>query len=194
MPYTKYLLAGLGNPGKAYEYTRHNAGFLFLDMFLEDIYSKESKISWQEKYNGYFFSFRFPTESSVEIFFLKPQTYMNLSGSSVCRCLKEENLSPKQMVVLHDEIELPFGEIRWKEGGGHRGHNGLRDIIQKCGSDFYRIRIGVGRPADSKVSVADFLLSPFSSEERSHFPEMYGKIKELILNFLGEQSYLLHKK
>jgi len=174
----KLLLVGLGNPGNKYQYTRHNAGFIFLDKFKEEFFPHTY---WKEEYNGLFISSLIEIENlKIECFLLKPQTYMNLSGNSVCLCIKKENLTLDKVIVLHDEIELPFGEIRWKEGGGHRGHNGLRDIIQKCGNGFYRIRIGVGRPMNSE-SVADYLLSNFNKIEFNSFDNIYFQIRKLLL-------------
>ncbi len=187
MKIPKILIAGLGNPGEKYLYTRHNAGFLFLDRFQEE-YFPTSK--WKHQYSGYFIRKELQIEENIkfEVLLLKPQTFMNLSGNSLQDCIKEENLSIKNVLVIHDEIELPFGEVRFKEGGGHLGHNGLRDIIQKCGGDFYRIRIGVGRPENS-ISVSEYLLSNFLQSELQNWDLVYAKGKELLFeNFFKKFS------
>lgn len=174
----KILIVGLGNPGKKYQYTRHNIGFVMLDSFKEEFFSIET---WKEKYQGLYISSSLSIEQEkIKVVVLKPQTFMNLSGNSVCACIKSENISIDNVIVLHDELELPFGEVRWKEGGGHRGHNGLRDIIQKCGSEFSRIRIGVGRPKDN-TSVADYLLSNFYKEELEQLPDIFQKVKNILI-------------
>ncbi|GIX41940.1 MAG: peptidyl-tRNA hydrolase [Leptospiraceae bacterium] len=179
----KVLIVGLGNPGKKYLYTRHNAGFIFLDRFKDEFFYQEV---WSEKYKGLFLSSILKVQNiSIRCILLKPLTYMNLSGNSVCPCIKKENIPLEHIIVLHDEIELPFGEIRWKEGGGHRGHNGLRDIIQKCGNHFNRIRIGVGRPKEP-ISVADYLLSNFTKDEMNQFDTIYFNIKNLLLTKIQE--------
>ncbi|MCS7204898.1 MAG: aminoacyl-tRNA hydrolase [Leptospiraceae bacterium] len=178
----QFLIVGLGNPGIQYKLTRHNAGFIFLDMWINELFPHAV---WKEKYLGHYFEANL---HEAQIQFLKPQTYMNLSGNAVCKCIKEENLPLDRVLVLHDEIELPFREVRWKEGGGHRGHNGLRDIIQKCGDKFNRIRIGVGRPHDPSISVADYLLSPFTTDEQKDFPIIYQKVKELLEKFIKKIS------
>lgn len=178
MDSNKILLVGLGNPGSKYQKNRHNAGFLFLDFFKEEYFLNEK---WKEKYHGLTITTYFQLENlNIPLILLKPQTYMNLSGNSVKDCIDKEKISIRNIVVIHDEIELPFGEVKTKVGGGHRGHNGLRDIIQKCGSDFFRIRIGVGRPNDS-MSVADYVLSNFSKEEFEKWENIYQNAKKLLL-------------
>ena len=185
----KILIVGLGNPGKKYQYTRHNAGFIMLDSFKEEFFSTET---WKEKYQGHYLSSSLSIEQGkITTILLKPQTFMNLSGNSVCACIKSEHISLDNVIVIHDEIELPFGEIRWKDGGGHRGHNGLRDIIQKCGSEFPRIRIGVGRPQDNS-SVADYLLSNFRKEELEQLPCIYQKFKNILIERIS--SFLSTKE
>ncbi len=179
----KLLLVGLGNPGKNYQWTRHNAGFIFLDLLKNEYFPQDQ---WKEKYKGlYIYSILIKDNIHIPCILLKPQTFMNVSGNSVCECIKKEKIELKNVIVLHDEIELSFSEIRIKEGGGHRGHNGLRDIIQKCGSDFFRIRIGVGRPKEN-ISVADYLLSDFTKEEQKQFSKIYEIIKNLLMEHIGK--------
>ncbi len=180
----KILIVGLGNPGKKYELTRHNAGFIFLDFFKNEFFSHEI---WKTKYNGEFISSVVNIDGiQITTLLLKPQTFMNLSGNSVCSCIQKESIPLENVIILHDDIEIPFKEIRWKMGGGHKGHNGLRDIIQKCGANFCRIRIGVGRPTNSQQSVAEYLLSNFNKSEQEQFLEIYNTIKDMILNYLNE--------
>ncbi|RME89246.1 MAG: aminoacyl-tRNA hydrolase [Candidatus Hydrogenedentota bacterium] len=160
------LIVGLGNPTEEYQFTRHNAGFLALDFLFPDAHWK-----MQKKLKALVAK----ANSTVGTFqLLKPMTYMNLSGQAVCPALKYYGLQPENMLVLHDEIDLPAGEVKLKFSGGHRGHNGLRDIIQCAGNNFYRIRIGVGRPENPQESVADFLLKKFNPDSLP-----YEKIKEV---------------
>jgi PTH1 family peptidyl-tRNA hydrolase len=135
-----FIVAGLGNPGPTYQWTRHNAGFLFLDRLahLENIsISKKSFSGLSGEWNF----------AGHRLILLKPQTFMNLSGSSVMQALQFHKLPISNLIVIHDELDLPFGTVRLKNGGGHGGHNGLRSIIENLGKgDFIRLRIGIGKP------------------------------------------------
>lgn len=152
------LIVGLGNPGLEYEKTRHNAGFIFLDHLAGFAGAKWSS------------SAQFQGEMSRcvlgghELILFKPMAYMNKSGQCAGKLLRYYKLKPEELLVAHDEIELAEGVVRMKRDGGHAGHNGLRDIIANIGSrDFYRLRIGVGRPA-SGGNVADYVLSAPSKD------------------------------
>ena len=139
------------NPGDKYRYTRHNAGAMALDQIFPD-----ADYSAQKTLEAYAANI---SEDERTFILLKPQTFMNLSGSSVQKAMKKHNIEPSHLVVLHDEVELPVGQVRYKFGGGHKGHNGLRSIMAVIGTaDFHRIRIGVGRPADDTNGIADYLL------------------------------------
>jgi PTH1 family peptidyl-tRNA hydrolase len=134
------LIAGLGNPGPTYQWTRHNAGFLFLDRLahLENIaITRKSFSGLTGEWN----------RGDNRLVLLKPQTFMNLSGQAVMQALQFYKLPLSQLVVVHDELDLPFGSARFKQGGGHGGHNGLRSIMEHLGKgDFIRLRIGIGKP------------------------------------------------
>lgn len=153
-----FLVAGLGNPGRGYAAHRHNVGFMVVDRL-----AAMAETSFRSKFSGEW--------SRVELrrndfILLKPTTYMNLSGDSVQPCAAFFKVKPSEVIVVHDELDLPFGEVRIKKGGGHGGHNGLRSIIGRMGADFIRIRVGIGRPpAGFRGDVADFVLSSFSAEE-----------------------------
>lgn len=151
------LIVGLGNPGREYEETRHNIGFMLLDQI-----ASSSNISWKEKYKGLY------TKISAfenEVHLLKPQTYMNLSGESVQKAAAFFKIEPKNIFVAHDELDIPYGTIAMKNGGGLAGHNGLKSIAQCMGTnDFLRLRMGIGRPTVGSVS--NFVLSGFSSVEK----------------------------
>jgi len=163
------LWVGLGNPGLQYEGTRHNIGAAVVALLAEKETFQLNRgcKSLVAKTSG----------SEKNIIYLLPQTFMNLSGDAVQYIKEYYKITPGDITIFHDEIELAPGEIRYKFGGGHKGHNGLRDIIQKTGSaDFHRVRIGVGRPADN-ISVAHYVLSPMPGAE---FPNL-DKIKSIIV-------------
>jgi len=147
------LIVGLGNPGRQYEKTRHNAGFLFLDTLLADYGG-----SWQleAKFQG---ELAECTIAFHKVLLLKPATFMNRSGQAVGKTARYYKIPPEDILVVHDELDFDVGVVKLKKGGGHAGHNGLRDIIAHLGSnDFYRFRIGIGRPVAAKL-VADYVLS-----------------------------------
>ncbi|MBV5338817.1 MAG: aminoacyl-tRNA hydrolase [Deltaproteobacteria bacterium] len=134
-----YIIAGLGNPGPTYQWTRHNAGFLFLERL-----SQRENISISRKsFSGFSGEWNF---AGHRLILLKPQTFMNLSGNSVMPALQFSKLPISNLIVVHDELDLPFGVVRFKHGGGHGGHNGLRSIMENLGKgDFIRLRIGIGK-------------------------------------------------
>jgi PTH1 family peptidyl-tRNA hydrolase len=154
------LIVGLGNPGRDYADTRHNAGFWFVDTIAR-------------KFGGSFKAdrkFQGEVARSVidgkEIWLLKPDTYMNLSGQSVLALMQFYKIDLANILVVHDDLDLPAGVARLKQGGGHGGHNGLRDISQRCGGNgFQRLRLGIGHPGD-KSRVTDHVLSKVSSDDR----------------------------
>ena len=151
------IIAGLGNPDDKYERTLHNAGFWFVDAVAR-------------KYGG---SFRYEKKFDADcckvslqgedIWLVKPQSYMNLSGGPIRGVLDYYRLKVTELLVAHDEIDLPPGTTRLKQGGGHGGHNGLRDIIQHCGAEFIRLRLGVGHPGD-KSQVTNYVLKRGSAD------------------------------
>jgi PTH1 family peptidyl-tRNA hydrolase len=151
------IIAGLGNPEDKYERTLHNAGFWFVD-------------AAARKYGGLFrYEKKFDAEickvriAGSEVWLVKPQSYMNHSGQPVRAVLDYYRLNPRHMLVAHDEIDLPPGTVRLKQGGGHGGHNGIRDVIAHCGRDFMRLRIGVGHPGE-KDKVTGYVLKRASAD------------------------------
>lgn len=147
------LIVGLGNPGKQYERTRHNAGFWFIDRLACEL---NAKLEFDKKFNGH----KAVIESSFgKVWLLKPGTYMNLSGQSVQAILKYYGFDASECLVVHDELDFDSGVIRLKRGGGAAGHNGLKSIIGSVGSpDFLRLRLGIGRSKNGQA-VADYVLS-----------------------------------
>ncbi len=157
------LIVFLGNPGKEYENTRHNAGFL-LSSFLYP------EASWQNKFHSEFAQFR-------DKKLLKPMTMMNLSGKAVSEASSFFKLETENILVVHDDLELPLGEARMQKGGGLQGHNGLKDIKTHLKStDFYRLRIGIGRPVHNDVR--NWVLSPFKSDEMIKLEQLFTLIKK----------------
>ncbi|PJZ46040.1 aminoacyl-tRNA hydrolase [Leptospira brenneri] len=155
-----FLIVGLGNPGDKYKNTRHNIGFMVLDA-LASRFNESFKDS--KKYAETTHSWE-----GDKIHLLKPLEFMNLSGKATQTLANLYKIPPSQILVVQDEVDLPFGKIKNKIGGGTAGHNGLKDIVAKLGSqDFHRLRFGVGKPEKGGMEVADFVLQNFNSEERN---------------------------
>ena len=159
------LLIFLGNPGKIYEKTRHNVGWLFSD----NLYPSAQ---WSQKFHA-----EIATEGQYKL--LKPLTFMNESGKAVRACTDFFSIKSEEILVVHDDLELPFGTIRLQKGGGLAGHNGLKSIKSHLGSDdFLRLRFGIGRP--QRGSVASYVLLPFSKEEAPLLPLLFSKAESLL--------------
>lgn len=154
------LIVGLGNPGPKYETTRHNAGFLMVDLLAE-----AAKLSWEGqsgKFGGEIAKGNFLGQSCV---FLKPMTFMNLSGRSVGAVMRYFKIDVRETVALYDDVDVPAGKVKARDGGGHGGHNGIRSIIDETGlNEFHRIKLGVGRPPGGR-DTADWVLGAMSDAE-----------------------------
>ncbi|MBT1035287.1 aminoacyl-tRNA hydrolase [Canibacter sp. lx-45] len=160
-----WALVGLGNPGSKYVGTRHNVGEMALDLI-----AGKCRLKLSAHRTGNQIGQCRVSPGGDQIILIKPNSFMNLSGGPVQAALQYFNVPLDNTVVLHDEIDIPFDTLRLKKGGGHGGHNGLRDIAKACQSpDFTRVRIGVGRPP-GRQDVADFVLSGFTSAERAKLP------------------------
>lgn len=157
-PSIAYLVVGLGNPGKRYACTRHNIGL----RAVEEVVNRLGG-SWRGRWHGRVCETR---DGDERIALLAPETFMNESGRSVSPAMRFYKLPPERLVVVHDELDLPLGDIRAKSGGGLAGHNGLRSVVQAIGTqDFLRVRIGIGRPERGDPRpVADWVLQPFAPE------------------------------
>lgn len=151
------LWVGLGNPGAKYAGNRHNIGFMALDRILED----QGGGPWRAKFQGEIAEARFGSE---KVWLLKPGTFMNLSGQAVGEAMRFHKLTPADVTVFHDELDLAPGKLRLKQGGGHAGHNGLRSIHQHIGPEYGRVRLGIGHPGH-KDRVAGYVLSDFAKAE-----------------------------
>jgi PTH1 family peptidyl-tRNA hydrolase len=167
---------GLGNPGLAYLYTRHNVGFMFADCLVRELGAPEFKAKGcalrSEK-----------IVDGVKVIIMKPQTFMNLSGRAVAEVVSFYKIQPSDVFVIHDDIDLNPCEVKVKFAGGHGGHNGLRDISERIGKDYWRIRVGVGRPP-TKDLVADYVLSTFYNDELTRVVQILHLIAERFVELL----------
>jgi PTH1 family peptidyl-tRNA hydrolase len=162
------LICGLGNPGNKYKYTRHNVGFLLLDLVSDD---EGFSFSKDKKFKGQSYKGKLEGEDTL---FMKPETFMNLSGDSILPSVSFFKLKVEDVIVIHDDVDLPFGTVKVKLGGGTAGHNGLKHIVSRIGNNFIRIRLGVGRPTPP-LETADYVLQNFSREEVSALPEILDR-------------------
>lgn len=167
------LVVGLGNPGPDYANTRHNIGWMLLD----ESPAFRSSI-WKSKFKGLYAE---GIHKGHKFYGLKPQTFMNLSGESVQPLAAFFKIEPSNILVIHDELDIPFGQVHFKMGGGLAGHNGLKSMAACLGTDqFARMRIGIGRPVHG--TVANWVLSPFSKEEQVQLPLLIEKLHDPMLS------------
>jgi PTH1 family peptidyl-tRNA hydrolase len=173
-----YIIAGLGNPGSPYQWTRHNAGFLFLDRLA---HHENLGIS-RKGFSGLIGEWN---RASCRHVLLKPQTFMNLSGRSVMQALQFYKLPLSRAIVVHDDLDLPFGTVRLKQGGGHGGHNGLRSIMEQLGKgDFIRLRIGIGRPPHGDT--VNYVLGAIPPEQMEALPRILDGGLEMLEMLLDQ--------
>ncbi len=172
------LIVGLGNPGREYEATRHNAGFWWVDEFAS---KHGANFKSDAKFHGLI------ARASLygqEVYLLKPQTFMNVSGRAVGAVAQFYKIEAAQILVVHDELDLPPGSAKLKLGGGHGGHNGLKDIIAHLGTkDFWRLRLGVGHPGD-RAEVVNFVLNAPRKEEQILIEEAMVRAQEIAAHLL----------
>jgi len=185
------LVVGLGNPGRAYRWTRHNLGFLLIDRL-----GKQQGIHLSRR--GLHSVYGRGRIGGEEVILAKPLTYMNLSGGAVSRLLQFFNLQPENLIVLHDDLDLPFGKIRIRLGGGHGGHQGVRSIAEALRNDgFVRVKVGIGRPTNRSQKPADFVLQPLAEGERRESKEVVQRgaaaVEALISEGRQEAMARFHK-
>lgn len=147
-----FLIVGLGNPGEKYQNNRHNIGFRVVDLLVQNLDATRQNVK----------DFQGELYKSSQILLLKPKTFMNLSGESVWAVLKFYKI--KNFLTIHDDLDLPFGTIKFKFGGGSGGHNGLKSIDMLCGNNYYRVRYGIGKPT-TKTQITNWVLQDFTSLE-----------------------------
>ena len=165
------MIAGLGNPGEEYAQTRHNAGFKAID----ELARQANVTYWKNQAGAEVASIKVNDAEAEggkrEVILVKPQSYMNTSGGPISKLCAQYKVNVEELLVIHDELDIPAGDVRIKVGGGHAGHNGLRSIIDKMGSrDFSRVRVGIGNPP-GRMQVADFVLKQLRSREAEDFDE-----------------------
>ena len=167
------LIVGLGNPGKKYEKTRHNVGFRVADLLAERWKLDHFDTAFQGELGK-------GNVSGEKILLLKPQTYMNISGASVAACANFHKIPASHVWVLHDDLDLPLGRLRLREGGSSGGHNGVSSIIERLGTpDFIRFRLGIGRPS-TPLPIEDYVLQPFNAEERDAANEIIFRAADAV--------------
>jgi len=171
------LIAGLGNPGIRYRMNRHNAGFMVLDrVALQQNISMDQNLFEARIGRGKI--------EGMPVLLVEPQTYMNLRGIAIGKLVNYFRIHFEDIIIVHDDLELPFRTLRLKAGGGHGGHKGLISIVEHLGTrDFLRVRFGIGRPA-RKTMVEGYVLEPFPSEEMEDLPQMIGKAVEAVTDIV----------
>jgi PTH1 family peptidyl-tRNA hydrolase len=172
------LIVGLGNPGKEYQHNRHNVGYLFLDYLSEKLNCDD--FNDNEKFNSLL---SFHELNGNDIILLKPMTYMNSSGISVQKVMNFYNIKSDNLLVIYDEIDLNLGSVKFVKNRTTNGHNGLRSINSMISLDYYKIKIGVGRPINNKISISSHVLSNFTKDE---FVLLDTKIFNLSYNFIED--------
>jgi len=183
------LIVGLGNPGPQYEQTRHNAGFWFVEAVAR---RHGGSFKSENKFHGEACKVRVEGE---ELWLLKPMTFMNKSGQAIAALAKFYKIAPEAILVAHDELDLPPGDIRLKKGGGHGGHNGLRDTIAQLGNnkDFQRLRIGIGHPGHSS-QVTGYVLGKARSDEQIEMENAIDRALEVLpLAISGEMQKAMNQ-
>lgn len=169
------LVVGLGNPGKEYQDTRHNVGYLVLDAFLGDI-------SWKKKFNAMYYT---DTISGEKVLFVKPLTYMNLSGNAVVEFVNYYDIELDDLLVIHDDLDLPFGKYKIKVNSSAGGHNGIKSIISSLGSqNFARLKVGISH--DRSIDTKDYVLGSFSSKDKETFDIMQTTFNKIIKCFIKD--------
>ena len=168
-----FLLVGLGNPGSKYQYTKHNFGFLLADQIIENF----KLTTLGNKFGRQILS---GIISNQKVLLIKPQDYMNNSGEAVLSTATFYKIPPEKIIVFHDDLDLKLGRIKAKIGGGNAGHNGLKDIDDKIGKNYVRIRLGIGRPENKEYEIADYVLSKFSNAELKTTEIINQKITKIL--------------
>ncbi len=168
-----FLIAGLGNPGTEYAGTRHNVGFMAADALAEDY----GFSPFRSKFDGLVSEGKIAGE---KCYLLKPQTYMNLSGNSLVKAASFYKIPPENIIVIHDDMDLPLAKMKAKTGGGAGGHNGLKSIDAAIGPNYHRIRIGIGHPDQGGTAVVNHVLSAFSKKDKELLQNDFKLISDLL--------------
>ena len=175
-----WLIAGLGNPGKEYTLTRHNVGFMAIEFLLKSCSQPPVKTEFKSSTSKFMWE-------GEEVMTLRPLSFMNRSGEAVQAALSFYKIPLENLIVIHDDIDQPFGGFKVQKNRGHGGHNGIRDISEKLATaDYYRIKLGVGRPPHPKMNVADYVLQSFAPEELTALPAILEKAVDAVETLLTE--------
>ena len=173
---TSKLIVGLGNPGPRYALTRHNIGFLCLDYFSQGF----PDFRWSEKFKGHFGQLH-------DVMLLKPMTFMNKSGESVREVVQFYKIPMDSVLVVHDEVDLPFGQMKFQTNRSAAGHNGIKSLVEQLGTqEFHRLRLGVGRPLHPQIAVADHVLERFTDPEQQQIPEFLNRAGDGLEMYLAK--------
>lgn len=176
------LIVGLGNPGGEYKKTRHNVGFIFLNSFL----SKEGISLDKKKFKGLYIDY--VSNKGNKAILLEPQTYMNLSGDSIIDFVRYFKIDPKDVLVIHDDLDLEVGKIRIRSKGSSGGHNGIKSVIERLQTqDFKRVRIGIGK--DSNIPVIDYVLGKFNDEDMTKLEDKFSVVNNVIKDFIDDVDF-----
>ena len=176
-----WLIVGLGNPGPRYELTRHNVG----QMVLDELAARRGESFKAHKANARVAE-TWLRPGGAKLILAKPNTFMNVSGGPVAGLAKFYGVEPEHVVIVHDELDIPFDTIKLKTGGGHGGHNGVRDVAKALDSgDFARVRVGIGRPP-GRQDPADWVLDPFGAVERKNLPILLGDAADAVEQLVEE--------
>ena len=170
------LVVGLGNPGPEYAETRHNAGFLVVDLLAANL----GATYWKDEAGAKVARVRLGDDDLV---LAKPQTFMNVSGKAVSKLLDAYGVPAAEAIIVHDDLDLPEGTVRAKNGGGHGGHNGLRSLTDQVGPDFLRVRVGIGRPP-GRQDPADFVLEPMRRDVRERMDAVVPDAAQCVMHIL----------
>jgi peptidyl-tRNA hydrolase, PTH1 family len=173
------LIVGLGNPGREYDKTRHNVGFACVDAFIEN----QELSAWVQKKDLKCLEST-GTIGSTRVVVIKPTTFMNNSGEAVQAVSNFYKIPLDQIVAVYDELAIPFGQIRMRQGGESAGHNGVKSLIQHIGKDFGRIRVGVSNEHADKADSADFVLAKFSKDELAEMPNLTREVNSILTEYL----------
>jgi len=174
------LIVGLGNPGEEYNLTRHNVGFMCLDEFVEKNTEMQSWINKKDLKC----QLSIGQMGANRVIAIKPQTYMNLSGDSVQAVAQFYKINLDQIVVIHDELDIDFGNIRVRKGGSSAGHNGIKSVSGSIGEDYARIRIGIGPKHPERIKSEDFVLQNFSKDEQTHLLELKKEVNAMLNEYI----------
>lgn len=174
------VLVGLGNPGTEYELTRHNVGFMCVDEFVS---KNEDMADWMQK-TDLKCLMSSGQLGDTRVIAIKPTTFMNLSGEAVQATVHFYKVSPERIVVIHDELDIDFGQIRLRIGGSSAGHNGIKSVTQHLGEDYGRVRVGVGPKKPARIKSEGFVLQKFSADEQAQLPNLAKEVSAILSEYV----------